>query len=146
MYHKMCSMASLALEWLVKRGTGHQTPDTRCRSSDSTLDINKGNGADGEESPGDSTSVEGKVVCKLGKDMQQLVAQTVVSSFTERRLHPKMNTMVPSILIDEYKFSACLYDAENDLLALMQKMNWREDELRLSKAGVTLLWTLLNHR
>ena len=58
------------------------------------MDINKGNGAGGEECPGDLTTAEGKVVYKPREDMQQLVAQTVVSSFTERRL----NTMVPSIL------------------------------------------------
>ena len=63
------------------------------------MDINKGKGAGREERPGDSTTVEGKVVYKPRKDMQQLVAQSVVSSFTEKRLHPKLNTMVPSILI-----------------------------------------------
>ena len=75
--------------------------------------------------------------------LAQLAAETVVSSFTERKLHPGMNTMVPTVLVDEESVTGCLYDAEHDLLIFTSKVIWRDtDDNQLSKAGVTLLWTL----
>ena len=66
----------------------------------------------------------------------------VVSSFTERKLHPGVNTMVPAVLLDEESVTGCLYDAEHDLLIFTGNVIWRDTNDQLSKAGVALLWTL----
>ena len=53
------------------------------------------------ERPGDTSTIESKVQYKRKTHLAQLTAETVVSSFTEQKLHPGMNTMVLAVLIDE---------------------------------------------
>lgn len=98
------------------------------------------------ERPGDTSTIESKVQYKRKTHLAEITAEMVVSSFTERKLHPGMNTMVPAVLIDEESVTRCLYDAEHDLLIVTGNMIWRDTNDQLLKAGVALLWTLINHR
>ncbi len=44
--------------------------------------------------------------------MPQVIATSIVSSFTEHNCHLAMNPMVPTILIDREKFRVILYDCK----------------------------------
>ena len=94
--------------------TWHGTPDIRVSGGEvNFLYGGKGEGDAGNESGSDAesdgmtTSIEGKIVCR-DACLPQVVAMTVVSSFTEHSLHPDKLAMVPSILISKHQFRVCL--------------------------------------
>ena len=87
------------------------------------------------ERPGDTSTIESKVQYKHKTHLAEITAETVVSSFTERKLHPGMNTMVPAVLIDEESVTM----QRHDLLIVTGNMIWRDTNDQLLKAGVALL-------
>lgn len=78
-------------------------------------------------------------------NLQQAVGTCVISSFTEKSLHPNKQAMVPTILIDEAQFRVCFYDCEKDVL-LVSESKSLATKGGLSKSGIALLWIVINYR
>jgi len=79
------------------------------------------------------------------KNLIQIVKAYVISSFIEANLHPGLNTMVPTILIDSEKAMVALFFTKSDVLLLSKIFYWRDND-KFSDAGITLLWAMINHR
>lgn len=99
---------------------------------------------DDESSDGMTTTIEGKIMYN-DSNLSQLIATCVVSSFTEKSLHPDKLPIIPTILIDDKLFRVCLYDTEKDVL-LISDGKLLSTKGGLSQSGVALLWVVLNHR
>ena len=54
----------------------------------------------------------------------QMVTQTVVSVLTEKNLHPSLNSMTPSVMIDRENFQATLYDPVTDTMEVQQLIQY----------------------
>ena len=72
-------------------------------------------------SDGMTTTIEAKL--KIKNNMPQAIATCVVSSFTERKLHPHLQPCVPTILIDEKQFHVILYHCEKDILLVSESID-----------------------
>ena len=134
--------------------TWHGTPDARVRGAevvyrretDEIDEVSQASRDDESEtaSDGATTTVEAKVMTK-DANLHQAVGTCVVSSFTETSLHPNLNTLVPTILIDEKQFRVCLYDSNQDILMISKSKNLATKG-GLSNSEMVLLWLTLNHR
>ena len=97
-------------------------------------------------SPGDKTVVEVKRRGLTGV-LNQLVAQTVVFSYTMGNRHPDLNPMVPGIAINAQEYKIVLFDHVNDLLLITRALPYKKFESSdMDDAGILLLWVVLNHR
>ena len=104
-----------------------------------------------EEEEEESVSVNSSVEIKLDnvniKSESQLVAQTVVFSFLERKTSHLSNCLVPGIMIGKEHFRIMLYDSENDVLVsnLTNTLLFTAYD-DLSPVSTLLLWLALNYR
>lgn len=121
--------------------TWHGTPDMRVMGCDVITPVVIDNDVI-DESEGVN---EGKTALCFAKSIPKLVSACVVSSFTLHKLHPHMNPLVPSILIDNNSFQVCLYDCVKDILLISEPKNLSTKE-GLSRSGLLFLWIVLNHR
>ena len=71
-------------------------------------------------SDGATSSVEAKLRF-TDKNFSQLVATSVVSSFTESQLHPDQQALVPTIWVDLKQIRVCLYDCKLDVLLISKQ-------------------------
>ena len=79
--------------------------------------------------------------------LNQLVAQTVVFSYTMGNRHPDLNSMVPGIAINAQEYRIVLFDHVNDLLLITRALPYKKFESSaMDDAGILLLWVVLNHR
>ena len=79
--------------------------------------------------------------------LNQLVAQTVVFSYTMGNRHPDLNPMVPGIAINAQEYKIVLFDHVNDLLLITEAIPYKKFESSfMVDAGILLLWVVLNHR
>ena len=79
--------------------------------------------------------------------LNQLVAQTVVFSYTMGNRHPDLNPMVPGIAINAQEYKIVLFDHVNDLLLITRALPYKKFESSaMDDAGILLLWVVLNHR
>ena len=79
--------------------------------------------------------------------LNQLVAQTVVFSYTMGNRHPDLNSMVPGIAINAQEYKIVLFDHVNDLLLITRALPYKKFESSdMDDAGILLLWVVLNHR
>ena len=100
--------------------------------------------ADPDESNGTSTVCEAKLqIQKCHKP--QLVKMCVVAAFIEHNLHPALNSMVPSIIIDTCQAQVALYCADSDVLIISKKFYWRRGN-NFDINGILMLWAMINHR
>jgi len=139
--------------------TWHGSPDARVRGTevvynnitgDETeelcFDTNVEENCDSDSSNGRTITVEAKMKCNK-HNLPQLVSTCVVSSFTEKKLHSNLPSIVPSILIDLTSFRVCFYDCNCDLLLISEPKLLTSDKKRaLSRSGTLLLWLTINHR
>ena len=135
--------------------TWHGTPDARVRGAevvyrkeeDVTYEVSQDPSDDESESgasDGATTTVETKVMTK-DANLHQAVGTCVISSFTEKSVHPDQKALVPTIIIDEKQFRVCLYDSEKDIL-LISMSKCLATKGGLSNSGMALLWLTINHR
>jgi hypothetical protein len=134
--------------------TWHGTPDVRVRGVEVVCRRETEERVVVDEDPSDdeslassdeaTTTIEGKVHLR-DANLQQAVGTCVISSFTEKSLHPNKQAMVPTILIDEAQFRVCFYDCEKDVL-LVSESKSLATKGGLSKSGIALLWIVINHR
>ena len=104
--------------------------------------------AAGHESPGDSFIAEAKRLQAgplFNNFGMQFSAETIISSFIEHNLHPDLNAMVPSVLINSRNFVIALYDVISDMLLVSEEVQWRDD-LHIIPSGVMMLWAVFHHR
>ena len=125
--------------------TWHGTPDVRVRGADVVIAREGAEGTtDSDESDGATTNIEAKVTFSAA-NLPQLITTGVVASFIEKRLHPDLQAVVPTLLMDEKKFRVCLYHCDKDVLLLSEAIDLAEDGA-LSRVGMAFLWLVLNHR
>ena len=131
--------------------TWHGTPDGRVRGGAAFVckveDEDEDAAAD-KESDDDSVNSDGRttaVEAKISAQLPQVVATCVTTSFTERNLHPEKVAMVPTVLIGEHSFRACLYDCEKDILIISSRKSL-STKGHLSQSAMVLLWAIFNHR
>ena len=130
--------------------TWHGTPDARVRGAqvvfrEGTDEYYEARECSSEnESDGGTTTVETKTMSK-DAHLHQAIGTCVVSSFTEKALHPNSKALVPTILIDQGHFRVCLFDSSTDIL-LISNPKSLTTKGGLSQSGMTLLWLSLNHR
>lgn len=137
--------------------TWHGTPDARVRGGVEVVHrkeegdpfvIQESDESDDESesvsSDGMTTTIEGKILSS-DANLPQVISTGVVSSFTEKSIHPDQPALVPTILIDEKVFRVCLYDSKKDVL-LISVPKFLATKGRLSQSGMALLWVVLNHR
>ncbi|KAK3090913.1 hypothetical protein FSP39_015683 [Pinctada imbricata] len=96
---------------------------------------------DGEdESEGDSPG---------GKTESQVIAQTIVFSFIQRKRHPHFsNFLIPNILISPHDFRIIMYDAFNDILicSVPFQIFHPYPSTSLQTASILILWMVLHYR
>ena len=127
--------------------TWHGTPDVRVRGAPFVLQRKE----ESEESDTESITSDGATTTFEAKknflpsNLPQTISTCVVSSSTEKRLHPDLPAIVPTILIDEHQFQVCLYDCENDVLLISEPVELAKKG-GLSSSGMAILWLVINHR
>ena len=100
--------------------------------------------ADPDNSNGTSTICEAKLQIQKGHK-PQLVKMCVVAAFIEHNVHPSLNSMIPSIIIDTCQAQVALYCAESDVLMISKKFSWRRGN-NFDINGIFMLWAMINHR
>lgn len=126
--------------------TWRGTPDSRVRgfAKDTDVPFLIGTEQPGQGSNGTLAVCDAKIQIKK-KFLLQLVKTAVVTAFIENNLHPELNTMVPTIIIDCSHAIVALYCTKHDLLFISGKFSWwAHDKFNLS--GATFLWAMINHR
>lgn len=136
---------------LGSRKTWHGSPDVQVRGTANiviqSMNVEKREeeeSTNSDESDGMTTKIEEKPRVRVAH-LQQAVATSVTSSFTEHNLHPTMSPAVPTILIDGDTFQVILYDCIKDVLLISTPKALHTDG-RLSSTGVAFLWLVINHR
>ncbi len=99
----------------------------------------------GGESQGDSIEAKTHVTTR---QLPQLVATAIVSSFTERNAHLDLNPAVPSILLSEDHAYTCIYiyDCIKDLLFISTLLTFLNVDGTVNTDGAFVLWLAINHR
>ena len=138
-----------------KSCTWHGTPDMRVRGCEVIAltkedDVDSEDEEDGDVSiaslDGATVHVEGKKRMSLAANFSQLVGTCVTSSFTEHKLHPTQNPLIPTILIDANQFRVCLYDCVEDVLLISEPKLLSHNGERLSTTAMFFLYLTINHR
>lgn len=96
-------------------------------------------------SSGTTVNIEEKIKMNLRKNLSQLVTTCVVSSFTESNVHPHLNPLVPTLLVNKEAFRICMYDCENDVLLLSEPKSFTTKG-GISRTANLILWLVANHR
>lgn len=127
----------------------HGSPDLRVRGTNIVVRRTKEEeeeeeAEDEEGSDGMSTTIVRKSSMRV-KHLPQAISTCVTSSFTEHNLHPEMQSIVPTILIDGDTFRVILYDCLKDVLLISQPKDLHTKG-RLSSTAVGFLWLVINHR
>ena len=78
----------------------------------------------------------------------QLIGQTIMFSYTQKKRHPDFNAAVPGIAIDAKRFRIVIYDCDKDCLILSKEpIQYRKNKNKFyDVAGIVLLWAVLHHR
>ena len=127
----------------------HGTPDARCRGFCDDVEtviisanaVPLSSSSSEEESNGTTTVCEAKLASiDTDSALAQLVKTTVTSALIEQTHHPRLNPMIPVILMNVNDARVCLYDSKNDMLLISEIFTWFDE------SGITLLWAMLNHR
>ena len=136
--------------------TWHGTPDLRVRGvevivrkpleelDDEDSEMVEERDSDEEGSDGGSAPIEVKITY-MSSFLPQTIATCVVSSFTERNLHPRKPSIVPTILLARNQFRVCLYDCVTDAL-LISEPKPMATKGGLSRSTVAFQWLVINHR
>ena len=80
------------------------------------------------------------------RDMDQLVAQAVVSSFIRKKRHWDQNSLVPAVELSliEGSVVVAMYDSSLDILLTSDPVQWLDMEVkRLTVPDLVFLWLVL---
>ena len=97
-----------------------------------------------------ATSCEAESQFEAKKEIEyghlpQAIAIAIVHSFTQSNRHPMLNPMVPTVLMNGYKFQIILYDCHNDVLLVSTTVEYKIND-RITTLGTQILWNIINHR
>ena len=109
--------------------------------SDSTVVVATSSEA---ESDGESSQFKAKQEIERSH-LPQAIAIAIVHSFTQSNRHPMLNPMVPTILMNGYKFRIILYHCHNDVLLVSTTVEYKINN-RITTLGTLILWNIINHR
>ena len=101
------------------------------------------NASDSDDSENRMVSSITTVEAKIDPFLNQLVAQCVVNSFTERNTTGE-SRLQPVVLINSMNYRVCFYNCTTDLLLPATKN--LSTKGTLSTSGMFLLWLIFNHR
>ncbi|XP_061163835.1 uncharacterized protein LOC133172984 [Saccostrea echinata] len=77
---------------------------------------------------------------------EQIIAQSIVFSFFQRKLHPEyVHHLIPSIGISKDMLVVYLYDCNNDILLESSEMPYLTTQGALVKPTIVALWLVLNY-
>ncbi|XP_060578157.1 uncharacterized protein LOC132735242 [Ruditapes philippinarum] len=94
------------------------------------------------------SSLEEKVADNfVKKDVNQILAQTIVFSFLKQKLNREKleNYMIPGVGIKSKHFMVCFFDTENDVLLQSKPVELFEGK-SIRTLAVLFLWLTLNYR
>ncbi|XP_061171272.1 uncharacterized protein LOC133180832 [Saccostrea echinata] len=129
----------------------HGFPDIMC-SSQSVAVVS---GYESHVDEKEDFSEEEKTFCKTRVNSSrgaenQVISQTIVFSFIQRKLYPHLqNFLIPNLLISPYHYRILMYDSLNDILICSVKLPIFHDKdkpRRLNIASVVFLWMVLHYR
>lgn len=92
------------------------------------------------------SNIEFKVRIKL---MSQIVATAVVAAFTEHNLHSQHNPMIPTIVINCSTVMIVLYDCNEDILFISEKVDLFDEygpSNKVKRSTLLFIWLFINHR
>jgi hypothetical protein len=81
--------------------------------------------------------------------MSQIIGTAVVASFTEHKLHPQHNSLVPTLVINCTCVKVVLYDCNHDILAISSKIDLFDEynaANTVKQSTLLLIWLFINHR
>jgi hypothetical protein len=140
------------VEFVVKDVSEREKNDIETEMCDSGGETTSDGGSNPEmcDSGGETTSDGGSTPIEvkysyMASNLPQTIATCVISSFTERSLHPHKQIVVPTILMAREQFRVCLYDCERDVLLISEPKLLATKE-QLSRSAVAFLWLVINHR
>ena len=128
------------------RTTWYGTPDARLRGFYTDCNVLLSHDDDDDDSP---ESDGGSMLMEVKRKYQrssQAIGTAVLSSFTEHKLHPSQNSLVPTILINCYTAEIYLYDCVSDKLLISESVKIKTTDDRVTKSGILFLWLFINHR
>lgn len=130
------------------RNVWHGTPDARIRGTEVVSEVALFSERHDEQpqpsSQGDSTCIEAKRKI-VPSNVSQVVAATIVASFTENNIHKTLPSAIPSILINEKHAFIIIYDCQLDILLVSSPIVFKEgDTIKENEAFI--LWVAINHR
>lgn len=86
-------------------------------------------------------------IADLKTDREQIIAQSIVSSFYQKRINPDYTDhMIPSIGISKDKIVVYFYDCINDVLLESSEMPFLTAQGALVKSTIVALWLVLNFK
>ncbi|XP_045156233.2 uncharacterized protein LOC123522835 [Mercenaria mercenaria] len=93
----------------------------------------------------DHTSVD--CVDEASNNFKQIIAQTIVFSFLQKKIHGNQlkHGLIPGIGISKKKLLVCFYDTENDILLITKPMLLFGDK-EIIYSSIVFLWLTLNYR
>lgn len=105
----------------------------------------KDSGPDVDES---SSSFEEKDNSDLINDMSQIIAETIVFAFLQKKYNPAFeNYLIPTVGVSKREILFYLYDPEHDILLESPPFNiFQYQSSRLSYPTVLALWFILNYK
>ena len=130
--------------------TWHGTPDGRADWAplQSVSHIHDDSDSDSEASSGGKTTCEAKKTFSPS-ELDQLMAQAVVSSYVHYNRHPEQNPLVPALGFScmDGLLLAVVYDCTTDTMLQLLPLPWIDmPKRRLVQHGVVVMWLLLHHR
>ena len=133
------------LAWMSPRGSLEAEVDVLTDSPDE-LDLDPEPDLEEHDTSGDSINVQGKVNCRrtLNNVLSQLVALTVVSSFTARNRHGFLIT--PVLLICKKRVRVCFYQCVDDILLLSEEVALMSSDGVVHPRGLFFIWIILHFR
>jgi hypothetical protein len=103
---------------------------------------------DPQASPGGKSSMEVKMKSSTLSKNPQLVAETIVFSFLQKKRHPELsNFLIPCVGIAGDAMLLMFYDSEHDVLLESSLVPlFKESESRFSVEAVFITWLTVNYK
>jgi hypothetical protein len=136
--------------------TLHGSPDARVRGfTMEDLDvISIPHDTSGSESDGGTIAVDSKKQLTYRSTgtihpghLSQLVATNITASFTEHNLHPDLNSLIPTMMINTETVIVSLYDSVKDIWMISDPILLHDKQQHVfTKSTILFIWLFVNHR
>ncbi|XP_062601299.1 uncharacterized protein LOC134263017 isoform X2 [Saccostrea cucullata] len=128
----------------------HGFPDIICSSQSAAVVSRSESQVDEKDCQEEErTFCETRVNSNQGVE-NQIISQTIVFSFIQRKLYPHLqNSLIPNLLISPRHYRILMYDSLNDILICSVKLPIFQDKdkpRKLNIASIVFLWMVLHYR